>query len=89
VFLGKSAAVIMRLMENNVSPNSAITASSIWGSARESWRARLNNVPNGHTGSWSAATNQIGEWLQIDLGRDKVVTKLATQGRPPMVLASG
>ena len=70
-------------MENNVLPNSAITASSIWGSAHEPWRARLNNVPNGHWGSWSAATNQIGEWLQIDLGRETVVTKIATQGRPP------
>jgi len=70
-------------MENNVLPNSAITASSTWGSAHEPWRARLNNVPNGHTGSWSAATNQVGEWLQIDLGRETMVTKIATQGRPP------
>ena len=75
-------------MENNVLPNSAITASTIWGSIggrHEPWRARLNNVPNlpnGHVGSWSAALNRVGEWLQIDLGEETVVTKLATQGRP-------
>ena len=48
----------------------------------EPWQARLNNVRNSRsTGSWSAASNQVGEWLQIDLGKERVVTKLATQGR--------
>ena len=74
-------------MENNVLPNSAITASTIWDSIRRGyapWRARLKNVPwpNVHVGSWSAASNRVGEWLQIDLGEETVVTKLATQGRP-------
>ena len=33
-------------------------------------------------GSWSADLNVAGQWLQIDLGEERLVTKLATQGRP-------
>ena len=33
-------------------------------------------------GSWSADLNEAGQWLQIDLGEERLVTKLATQGRP-------
>ena len=72
-------------MENKLLPNSAITASSVWPHpGHESWLARLNNVPiNGmFWGSWSAASNEAGQWLQIDLGEERLVTKLATQGRP-------
>ena len=71
-------------MENNLLPNSAITASSVWPhSGHESWLARLNNVPVGmFWGSWSAASSEVGQWLQIDLGEERLVTKLATQGRP-------
>ena len=72
-------------MENNDIPNSAITASSTHGTSQhEPWRARLNNVVTGSsTGSWSAASNNEDQWLQIDLGKEMVVTKIATQGRPP------
>ena len=71
-------------MENNSIPNSAITASSSYSnSQREPWRGRRNNVPNsGGWGSWAAGTSNQGEWLQIDLGKEKLLTKLATQGRP-------
>lgn len=70
-------------MKNNKIPNSAITASSNYrGGAHEPWLARLNNVRDGHMGSWSADLNKAGEWLQIDLGVERLVTKLATQGRP-------
>ena len=71
-------------MENNLLPNSAITASSVWLSpaGHESWRARLNNVPKGHAGCWAAGNNKVGEWLQIDLRKERLLTKLATQGRP-------
>ena len=72
-------------MENNALLNLVVTASSKsthLNVSHEPWLARLNNVPHGHTGSWSAASNQAGEWLQIDLGKETVVTKLATQGRP-------
>ena len=47
-------------MENNVLPNSAITASTVWRTVgHEPWLARLNNVKNGHMGSWSAEQEGI------------------------------
>ena len=55
-------------MKNSEIPNSAITASSDYhGGAHEPWLARLNNVRNGHMGSWSADLNKAGQWLQINL----------------------
>ena len=32
-------------------------------------------------GAWCAGINRVGEWLQVDLGRDYTVTAVATQGR--------
>ncbi|XP_068731339.1 lactadherin-like isoform X1 [Montipora capricornis] len=70
-------------MESRAIPNSAVTASSTWGAAHEPWQARLNNAPKSQsTGSWSAGTNAVGQWLQIDLGKETVLTKIATQSRP-------
>ncbi|XP_015756947.1 PREDICTED: uncharacterized protein LOC107336373 [Acropora digitifera] len=70
-------------MENREIPNEAVNASSSWSSGYEPWRARLNNTPkSGSTGSWSALQNAIGQYLQIDLGKERVVNKIATQGRP-------
>ena len=71
-------------MENGLLPNSAITASSVFGTSKHgAWLARLNNVPNGaFWGSWSADLNEAGQWLQIDLGEERLLTNFATQGRP-------
>ena len=72
-------------MESNSLPNSAITASSFWTEhpGHEPWLARLKNVPkHGNTGSWSTKFNKTGEWLQVDLGEERLLTKLSTQGRP-------
>ena len=70
-------------MESGLLPNSAITASSVYGtSAHGAWLGRLNNVPKGNSGAWSAASNKAGQWLQIDLGEERVLTNFATQGRP-------
>ena len=64
-------------------PNSAITASSVWRSGWDPWLARLNNVAkDGNKGSWSTKFNKAGEWLQVDLGEEKLLTNLSTQGRP-------
>ena len=32
-------------------------------------------------GSWSVRTNNLNQWLQIDLGNQTNVTRVATQGR--------
>ena len=70
-------------MESNSLPNSAITASSVWRSGWDPWLARLNNVAkDGNMGSWSTKFNKAGEWLQVDLGEEKLLTNLSTQGRP-------
>ena len=70
-------------MESKALPDSAINASS-FRAGREPWLARLNNVPiaNGHRGAWAPAKNEVGQWLQIDLGKERLLAKLATQGRP-------
>ena len=70
-------------MESGLLPNSAITASSVYGtSTHGAWLGRLNNVPKGNSGAWSAASNKAGQWLQIDLGEQRLLTNFATQGRP-------
>ena len=72
-------------MENREIPNGAVTASSTYipSAGCEPWQARLNNAQTlSSYGSWSALQNNIGEFLQIDLGKERVVNKLATQGRP-------
>ena len=74
-------------MENREIPNEAVKASSSWGLQHEPWQARLNNIRrSGSTGSWSTRPNAIGQYLQIDLGKERVVNKIATQGRPSAVL---
>ena len=72
-------------MESNSLPNSAITASSVWTQVPgyEPGQARLNNVPkHGNSGSWSTEVNKAGVWLQVDLGEERLLTNLSTQGRP-------
>ena len=72
-------------MESNSLPNSAITASSVWTQhpGCDPWLARLNNVAkDGNKGSWLTKFNKAGEWLQVDLGEEKLLTNLSTQGRP-------
>ena len=70
-------------MENREIPNGAVTASSVGGLAHEPWQARLNNIEtSGSTGSWSTGPTTVGQYLQIDLGKERVVNKIATQGRP-------
>ena len=75
-------------MENKKIPNRAVTASSTWKSHAgcEPWQARLNNAQGpGTSGSWCALQNNIAQYLQIDLGKERVVNKIATQGRPSTV----
>ena len=83
VFLPTECRIQPLGMENKEILNGAVTASSSFGLAHEPWQARLNNIArSGSTGSWSTRSNAIGQYLQIDLGKERVVNKIATQGRP-------
>ncbi|PVD37242.1 hypothetical protein C0Q70_04237 [Pomacea canaliculata] len=57
-------------------PNSAMTASSYFVK-REPYMARLYDPAS----AWTPKIQNAYEWLQIDLGRQYIVTKLHTQGR--------
>ena len=35
----------------------------------------------GRTGAWSAKTNDKGQWIQVNLGEMKEITKIGLQGR--------
>ena len=73
-------------MENRQIPNEAVKASSYWGSGSQPWQARLNNIETrGSDGVWCTRQNTTGEYLQIDLGKERVVNKIATQGRPSTI----
>ena len=53
-----------------------------FGDEHEPWQARLNNVKtSGNQGAWSTLRNEIRQYLQIDLGKERVVNKIATQGK--------
>ena len=85
VFLPTECGIQPLGMENTEIPNGAITASSTWkpSAGCEPWQARLNNAKTlGSYGSWSALQNNIGQYLQIDLRKERVVNKIATQARP-------
>ena len=60
-----------------------MTASSQRDANHAAIQGRLHfQKTSSKAGSWSACTNDVNQWLQIDLG-DQVtkVTRLATQGR--------
>ncbi|XP_068717618.1 uncharacterized protein [Montipora capricornis] len=69
-------------MENRNIPDKAITASSQWDANHGPDRARLNMVRSGHKrGAWSAKYNDIGQFIQVDIGKVVKITKVLTQGR--------
>ena len=62
--------------------DNAFRASSVWDNNHGAAHARLNKVQRqGLASSWSARVNDDQQWLQIDLGGWKSVTRVATQGR--------
>ncbi|XP_036211592.1 lactadherin isoform X3 [Myotis myotis] len=71
-------------MKDRTIPDKQITASSIyrtWGLSSFSWYphyARLDQ--QGKFNAWTAEKNSASEWLQIDLGSQKQVTGIITQG---------
>ncbi|XP_067018848.1 EGF-like repeat and discoidin I-like domain-containing protein 3 [Acropora muricata] len=70
-------------MQNRKITAAQISASSQFSSKHSPEGARLFNQPSGsQVGCWSAAWNNLNQWIQIDLRIKTRVTQVATQGRP-------
>lgn len=70
-------------METGAISDGHITASSYWGQYHEPYLARLHlqEAWSQFHGSWAAGSNDINQWLQIDLSIEHNITRVATQGR--------
>jgi len=69
-------------MENGAIADYQITASSQLDKYHAASRARLNIKLSGSMkGGWTARTEDLKQWLQVDLGSYTIVTRVATQGR--------
>lgn len=73
-------------MENGAIADGQITASTIWDSYFVAHAARLRLKPflsSSRIGAWVAGTNygDLSPWLQVDLGLQFNITRVATQGR--------
>ncbi|CAH3025731.1 unnamed protein product, partial [Porites evermanni] len=70
-------------MQNGAIQDAQIKASSEWDGNHAAIQGRLHfkAIP-GKAGSWSARSNDMNQWLQIDLANQHTkVTRIATQGR--------
>ena len=67
-------------MESGAILDSQIRASSEWDSNVPAQHARLHFVKTDY-GAWSARSNDIHQWLQVDLLNTTRVSGVATQGR--------
>ncbi|KAL9976335.1 hypothetical protein ACROYT_G013625 [Oculina patagonica] len=69
-------------MQTGAISDGQITASSEWNAnhAADQGRLHFQGGP-GIAGSWSAASNDINQWMQIYLVHKMTVTRVATQGR--------
>ncbi|CAB4010496.1 Hypothetical predicted protein, partial [Paramuricea clavata] len=63
-------------MDNGRIQDSQITASTVHNPGLSPQQGRLNSAS-----SWSAGLYDQNQWIQVDLGREEVVTAIATQGR--------
>ena len=70
-------------MEDGSISDSQISTSSQLDSSHAVTHGRLHfEATAAKAGSWSAGSNDVNQWLQIDLGsRHTEVTRVATQGR--------
>ncbi|EDO33502.1 predicted protein, partial [Nematostella vectensis] len=67
-------------------PDSAMTSSSYYDRLHGPERGRLNFTNTDPTvgwwpEAWCAGRNAVGEYLQVDIGREVLLTMVATQGR--------
>jgi len=69
-------------MENGAISNKQISASSEWDANHTAIHGRLNlQATSAKGGSWVAATDDVSQWIQVDLGNQHtIVTRVATQG---------
>ena len=70
-------------MESRTISDGQLSASSQWDANHAAIQGRLHlHLTRSKAGSWSARTNDVNQWLQIDLGNQHTkVTGVATQGR--------
>ena len=69
-------------MKNGKIPNAAITATSMLNQYYGPERARLDTMKSGsYAGAWIPKANDIGQWIQVDLGKITKISRIATQGR--------
>ena len=60
-------------MEDGRIPDSTISASSFYSEGTHSNQVRLNSPS-----AWVAANNDPQPWVQVDLGKDAMIKKIAT-----------
>ena len=70
-------------MENGAIRDEQISASSQWDSNHAAIQGRLHfRATSSKAASWSARTNDVNQWIQIDLRKQQTnITRIATQGR--------
>ena len=70
-------------VESGTISDAKISASTQYDANHAAIQGRLHfQRSSSKAGSWSARTNDVNQWLQIDLGNQVTkVTRLATQGR--------
>ena len=69
-------------MESGDIPDSALKSSSDYNQYFGAERSRLDEKKTGsYYGGWASKHADVGQWLQIDLGKTSKVTRIATRGR--------
>jgi len=69
-------------MESGLIKDAQITASTQWDGNHAAIQGRLNFLAGGgKAGGWSSRTNDVHQWLQIDLASYTRLTRIVTQGR--------
>eukprot|EP00057_Strongylocentrotus_purpuratus_P020571 XP_011675045.1 PREDICTED: uncharacterized protein LOC756501 isoform X1 [Strongylocentrotus purpuratus] len=69
-------------LESGAIPDSSLTASSEYDANHGPFRGRLNIARDGALyGGWSAKTNDLNQWIQVDLLATYSIVRVATQGR--------
>ena len=60
----------------------AVETSSNFDANHDQRNLCLDHVAGGgRTGAWSAAVNDLNQWVQVDFGDSKLVTAVSTKGK--------